>query len=187
MFNTIFAKKMNMTTRYTEAGKRVGVTVFTVPQMKIASLRTQDKDGYTAVQIDVAKHKREVRVTNEDLSNFSTGADIAWAEMFKPGDKVRVTGITKGHGFTGVVKHYKFKGGPRTHGQSDRERSRGSSGSTTTPGRVYKGKKMAGRMGNDKVTVKNLAILEMNPETRQMILIGSVPGKVTGIVQIVKA
>jgi large subunit ribosomal protein L3 len=184
--NTIFAKKIKMTAKYDAAGHRVGATVLSVPQMKVAGLRTVEKNGYSAIQIETGTAKREVRVESEELSNFSSGAEIAWDQLIQPGDKVRVSGISKGHGFTGVVKHYNFKGGPRTHGQSDRERARGSSGATTTPGRVYRGKRMAGRMGNDRITMRNLRVLEVNVENRQIVLAGSVPGKVTGIVEITK-
>lgn len=94
--------------------------------------------------------------------------------LFKPGEKLDVTGIAKGKGFQGVVKRHKFAGGPRTHGQSDRERAPGSIGQTTTPGRVYKGKRMAGRMGGKRVTVKNLELIEV--KENQLIIKGLVPG-----------
>jgi large subunit ribosomal protein L3 len=184
--NTIFAKKINMTTRYSEAGKRIGATVVSVSPMKISAVLNMDKNGYSAIQIEFGKSKREVRVQEADLLSYKAGDEIVWDEWFKPGDKVRVSGVSKGHGFTGVVKHYKFKGGPRTHGQSDRERARGSSGQTTTPGRVYKGKRMAGRMGNDRVTIKNLSVVTVDPANKQMVLSGPIPGKNTGIVEISK-
>lgn len=92
------------------------------------------------------------------------------------GDKVKVTGISKGKGFAGVVKRWHFAGGPRTHGQSDRERAPGSIGQTTTPGRVYKGKKMAGRMGGKKVTIRGLKVIEVKPEENLLVVKGLVPG-----------
>lgn len=101
---------------------------------------------------------------------LSSPADLA------VGDKVKVTGTSKGKGFAGVVKRWKFAGGPRTHGQSDRERAPGSIGQTTTPGRVYKGKKMAGRMGGKKVTVKGLKVVEVKPEENLLVVKGLVPG-----------
>jgi len=179
---TIFAKKIGMTAKYTPAGKRMGATVVWVPQIKITGMRTPAKHGYSAIMLN----NKEVRIEESDLLNFKEGDEIKWEDLIKAGDKVWVSGISKGHGFTGVVKHYKFQGGPRTHGQSDRERARGSSGSTTTPGRVYRGKRMAGRMGNDKVTIKNLSVLEVNPETRQIVLSGSVPGANTKMLIITK-
>nr|AKQ03264.1 50S ribosomal protein L3, large subunit ribosomal protein L3 [uncultured Microgenomates bacterium Rifle_16ft_4_minimus_37906] len=101
------------------------------------------------------------------------------------GDIIQVTGTSKGKGFAGVVKRWHFAGGPRTHGQSDRERAPGSIGQTTTPGRVLKGKKMAGRMGGERVTLKNLQIVSVNPETNEVEISGPVPG-VTGGLLIVK-
>lgn len=92
------------------------------------------------------------------------------------GDKVKVTGVSRGKGFAGVVKRWKFAGGPRTHGQSDRERAPGSIGQTTTPGRVYKGKKMAGRLGGKKVTIKGLKVVEVKPEEKLLVIKGLVPG-----------
>lgn len=175
-----------MTTKYDEKGRRIGATVLTVPQMKISTLRTLDKNGYTAIQVEIDKSKREVRVASEDLSNFSVGSEIGWSEMFKVGDKVKVSGISRGHGWTGVVKRHGFRGGPRTHGQSDRERAPGSSGQTTTPGKVYKGKRMAGRMGGDRVSVRGLKIIEVNQENRQIILSGSVPGGENKILEVTK-
>lgn len=100
-----------------------------------------------------------------------------WVEDFKQGDLVSITGVSKGKGFAGVVKRWHFKGGPRTHGQSDRERAPGSSGSTTTPGRVHKGKRGPGRMGSEKITVKNLEILRIDPENNFLWVKGAVPGR----------
>jgi len=102
------------------------------------------------------------------------------------GDKVKVTGTSKGKGFAGVVKRWHFAGGPRTHGQSDRERAPGSIGQTTTPGRVYKGKKMAGRMGGKKVTVKGLKVVEVKPEEKLLVIKGLIPGNKGGLVKINK-
>lgn len=102
------------------------------------------------------------------------------------GDKLKVSGTSNGKGFAGVVKRWHFKGGPRTHGQSDRERAPGSIGQTTTPGRVYKGKHMAGRLGGKKVTVTGLKILEIKPEEKLLIVSGLVPGRKGGKLQIVK-
>ncbi len=186
MLTTIFAKKIGMTGAFTPAGKRQGATVVTVPQMKISGVRTMDKHGYEAIQIEAGSHKNEVRTNEADLLSLPVGQDIAWEEIIKEGDKVWVSGISKGHGFTGVVRRFGFRGGPRTHGQSDRERSRGSSGATTTPGRVYKGKRMAGRYGNSKITVKNLKVLSVNSESRQIVLSGPIPGAKTGMVIITK-
>ena len=104
------------------------------------------------------------------------GEEGRLGESFKEGDKIVVTGISKGKGFAGVVKRHGFSGGPRTHGQSDRERAPGSIGSTTTPGRVYKGKRMAGRMGGSRVTVKNLTICRIDSQKNILYVCGAVPG-----------
>lgn len=176
-----------MTTKYDDKGKRVGATILVVSPMKISAHRSLEKNGYTAIQIEVESKHREVRVTSEDLSNFSVGSEVGWSEMFKVGDKVKVSGISRGHGWTGVVKRHGFHGGPRTHGQSDRERAPGSSGQTTTPGKVYKGKKMAGRMGGDRVSIKGLRIIELHPETNQIVIEGSIPGPEKEMVEVTKA
>ena len=102
------------------------------------------------------------------------------------GDKVKITGISKGKGFAGVIKRWKFAGGPRTHGQSDRERAPGSIGQSTTPGRVYKGKHMAGRMGGKKVTVKGLKVIDIKPEEKLLVVEGLVPGNKKGKLKISK-
>jgi large subunit ribosomal protein L3 len=192
MLNTIFAKKIDMNQAYSEKGKRLGVTILSVPTTKISAVRNE-KNGYWGIQLDIdtkfsKKHttKKEVRIQEADFSSFTAGEEIKWEEIFQPGDTVNVSGISKGHGFAGVVKRHHFRGGPRTHGQSNRERSRGSSGSTTTPGRVLPGKRMAGRMGNEKVMVRNLKIVSIDAEKRILILDGSVPGAKTSLIKIIK-
>jgi large subunit ribosomal protein L3 len=110
------------------------------------------------------------------------GSEIIPPLLFKKGDFINVTGTSKGKGFQGVVKRHHFKGGPRTHGQSDRERAPGSIGQTTTPGRVYKGKRMAGRMGGDRVTIKNLKVVEV--KENELIVKGLAPGATRGLLEI---
>lgn len=105
-----------------------------------------------------------------------SGNELKLAEVFKEGELITVSGQSKGKGFAGGVKRHGFKGGPKTHGQSDRQRAPGSIGSTTTPGRVQRGKRMAGRMGNVKVTVKNLRIARVDAEKNQLWVVGAVPG-----------
>ncbi|OGM89584.1 50S ribosomal protein L3, partial [Candidatus Woesebacteria bacterium RIFOXYD1_FULL_46_19] len=114
----------------------------------------------------------------------AVGDTIAASDIFSVGDIIQVTGTSKGKGFAGVVKRWGFAGGPRTHGQSDRERAPGSIGQTTTPGRVFKGKKMAGRMGGERVTLKNLQIVSVNPETNEIEISGPVPGIPGGLLVI---
>mgnify|MGYP001593706935 CR=1 FL=1 len=172
MPNTIFAKKVGMTAKFTPDGARVGATVLQVLPMKVMDLRTKDKHQYNSIRFKVQDSRfsriREVR-TDEKLE---PGAEIK--DVLKVGDVVRVSGTSKGKGFAGAVKRHGFAGGPRTHGQSDRERAPGSSGSTTTPGRVYKGKRRAGHMGNVTVTVTGLRILDINGDL--ITVVGSVPG-----------
>lgn len=170
MLNTIFAKKVGMTAKFTSDGARVGTTILQVLPMKVLDLRSKDKHGYEAIRLDVGGKIREVR-TDEKIE---PGTEIK--DILKVGDTVRVSGTSKGKGFTGAVKRYGFAGGPRTHGQSDRERAPGSSGSTTTPGRVYKGKRRAGHMGNVTKTVTGLRVLELDAEKNLITIIGSVPG-----------
>lgn len=129
------------------------------------------------------KYFREVRL--EDVAGFDLGSEVNVAEVFAAGDVIDVTGVSKGKGWAGGVKRYHFRGGPRTHGQSDRERAPGSIGQTTTPGRVYKGKKMAGRMGSDTVTVKNLEIIEVTNDG-VLLVKGLVPGRVNGLLLVKK-
>lgn len=178
MINTIFAEKSKMSGRFTTDNVRVGCTVLKVPTMKIKDLRTLEKNGYSAARIEIlGKHQKTlVREVRGDIAELNPGAEIKFEDIFRPGDKVDVSGISKGKGFAGSVKRFGFAGGPRTHGQSDRERAPGSSGSTTTPGRVYKGKRRPGHMGVDKVTVKNMKVLEVDIEKKLIVLIGSVPG-----------
>lgn len=175
MLNTIFAKKKEMTMRYTSDGRQAGVTVLSILPTSDAGSRTVEKHGYEAkiFKIQGSRFKvqeKEVREVHE--------AD------FLVGDIVKVTGVSKGKGFAGVVKRHGFAGGPRTHGQSDRERAPGSIGQTTTPGRVSRGKRMAGRMGGETVTVTGLRILDISE--KEMAVIGAVPGHRGSLVTVTK-
>jgi large subunit ribosomal protein L3 len=182
MLNTIFAKKATMTGKYTPEGKRMGSTVLEIPTMTVKDLRTKEKNGYTSIRFKIqdARSKKEIIKEVRTDEALEPGTEIKFEEIFKVGDKVSVSGISKGKGFAGVVKRWHFKGGPRTHGQSDRERAPGSSGSTTTPGRVYKGKRRAGHMGNELVTVKKLRVMEVNPDAKTLVVGGGVPGQSRG-------
>src|SRR3990167_2061636 len=183
--NTIFAKKIGMTGKYTPDRARVGVTTLRVFPTTVVGLRTKDKHGYEAVVVksQVTSHKSQLREIRTG-EKMEPGTEIKLEEVLKVGDVVRVAGRSKGKGFAGVVKRHGFAGGPRTHGQSDRERAPGSSGSTTTPGRVYKGKRRAGHMGNARVTVKGLRVLEVDGEKGLFSLVGAVPGPRTGMVEV---
>ena len=189
----IIGQKIDQTQKFLENGTRIPVTRLWVKENVVVSHKTIDKDNYSAIQLGFGQKKKagkaqmgqtkgaglttapkflkEVRMEKE-LS--SVGETINAAEVFKPGDMINVTGISKGKGYAGVVKRHHFKGGPRTHGQSDRERAPGSIGQTTTPGRVYKGKRMAGRMGNETATIRNLEVVDVSEDT--ILVKGLVPG-----------
>jgi large subunit ribosomal protein L3 len=137
----------------------------------------------TTKSVITPKYFKEVRL--EDVSDAILGSEILVAEVFAAGDIIDVTGVSKGKGWAGGVKRWGFHGGPRTHGQSDRERAPGSIGQTTTPGRVYKGKKMAGRMGTNTVTVKNLEIIEITNDG-VLLIKGLVPGRLNALVMVKK-
>jgi large subunit ribosomal protein L3 len=175
----------------------IPATVIEVGPCYVTQIRTRERDGYEGVQLGfgatkrlnsperghlkglpMLHHLREFRAS--DLGALQVGQRID-AGLFKAGDLVDITGISKGRGFAGVVKRHNFKGGPKTHGQSDRHRAAGSVGSTTTPGRVLKGLRMAGRMGNQRVTVQNLIVLQVDPERNLLLVNGSAPGPKDGL------
>lgn len=201
----LIGKKTYQTQGFLQNGIRIPLSAVSVSDNLISQVKTADKDGYNSIQIGFGIKKRtnkaldghskkaglektprflkEIRVA--DVTGLELGTKIDINEVFKPGDIVDVTGVSKGKGFAGVVKRWKFKGGPRTHGQSDRERAPGSIGQTTTPGRVYKGKKMAGKMGDTTATVTNLEVIEITADG--VILIkGLIPGPKGAIVVIKK-
>lgn len=208
MLNTLLGKKGTMGQTYVE-DTRVPVTNIKVGPCVVTQVKHEDKDKYWAVQLGfdtkklsrvnkplkghlkgaIKKDKaprflREVKV--DEKPDFKIGDQVVVTDIFKPGDVVAVTGTSKGKGFAGVVKRWGFAGGPRTHGQSDRLRAPGSIGQGTTPGRVWKGKKMAGRMGSDQVTVKNLVVVSVEPEENTLAVSGPVPGVRNGLLLIKK-
>ena len=174
--NKLFAKRIEMTVKFTDRGDQVGASVLQILPMKVEGLRNKDKHGYSAIRLQITNHKSQITKEIRTEETPEIGMEVKLDEVLKVGDLVSVAGVTKGKGFAGAVKRHGFAGGPRTHGQSDRERAPGSSGSTTTPGRVYKGKRRAGHMGVTRVVVKNLKVLEVNAEKNQLIIAGSVPG-----------
>ena len=198
----IFARKLGMTQVFTKEGEARGVTVVEAGPCVVVQIKTEEKDGYNAIQLGYGTRKkvndplrghmkrlgqfrflREVRV--EDPNNYELGQKLG-AEVFEDGDIVDVVGTSKGRGFAGGVKRHHFAGGPKTHGQSDRHRAPGSIGSGTTPGRVRKGLRMAGHMGDERTTVKNLRVFESNPGRNLLLIEGSVPGGVNGLLRIAK-
>lgn len=201
----LIGKKTYQTQGFLQNGTRVPLSAVSVSDNLISQVKTADKDGYNSIQIGFGIKKRtnkaldghskkagldktprflkEIRV--DDITGLELGTKIDTNEVFKPGDIVDVSGVSKGKGFAGGVKRWGFHGGPRTHGQSDRERALGSIGQTTTPGRVYKGKKMAGKMGDTTATVRNLEVIEITADG--VILIkGLIPGPQGAIVVIKK-
>lgn len=165
-----------MTGKFKPGGDFVGATILEVPVIKILDMRTKQKNGYSAVRLEVAGKKSPVVKEVRTEETYEPGTEINLQEMVKVGDKVKISGISKGKGFAGPVKRYNFKGGPRTHGQSDRERSPGSSGSTTTPGRVFPGTRRGGRMGMERISIKGLTVLELDWGKRIMVVSGGIPG-----------
>jgi large subunit ribosomal protein L3 len=166
----------------------------------VTQVRTKERDGYEAVQLGFGTKNRlnepekghlknlgNFRYLREFKADSLDGVEVGQrfgAELFKPGDRVDVTGVSKGRGFAGVVKRHGFGGGPKTHGQSDRHRAPGSIGSGTTPGRVMKGLRMAGHMGDQRTTTRNLEVMESNPARGIILVRGPVPGARDGLVRI---
>jgi large subunit ribosomal protein L3 len=202
MAEAIFGRKIGMTQVFSTGGEARGVTVVEAGPCVVVQIKTKETDGYDAIQLGFGTRKRvnsplrghlkklgdfrylrEVRVT--DPNEYELGQSLG-ADVFEEGDIVHVVGKSKGRGFAGGVKRHHFSGGPKTHGQSDRHRAPGSIGSGTTPGRVRKGLRMAGHMGDEKVTVKNLRIFQADPERGVLLIEGSVPGGVNGIVRVTK-
>lgn len=191
-----------MTQVFTKEGEARGVTVVEAGPCVVVQVKTEEKDGYNAIQVGFGARKRvnepmkghvkrlgqfrwlrEFQV--EDPNDYELGQKLG-AELFEAGDLIDVAGTSKGRGFAGGVKRHHFHGGPKTHGQSDRHRAPGSIGSGTTPGRVRKGLRMAGHMGDERVTVKNLRIFESDPARGVVLIEGAVPGAVNGLVQLKK-
>ncbi|MBW7888135.1 MAG: 50S ribosomal protein L3 [Bacteroidetes bacterium] len=204
----ILGKKVGMTSVYDENGISVPCTVIEAGPCYVTSIRTKEKDGYEAVQLGFDE-KRETLVSRpmkgqfakagtkalrllREFRNFNglkleIGAELKVDSLFTKGDKVDVTAKSKGRGFQGVVKRHHFGGvGMTTHGQSDRVRAPGSIGGSSYPSRVFKGMKMAGRMGFENVTVKNLLVLDIIPESNLILVKGSIPGAKNTYVTITK-
>jgi len=193
----ILGKKLKMTQIFDEEGRVIPVTLIKSGPCKILQIKTKEKDGYSAVQVGFEKLKekkvkkpqknkpfryiREFRI--KDDKEFEVGKEIN-VDIFEKGDIVNVSGISKGKGFQGVVKRHGFKGGPATHGTKHTLRAPGSIGSAF-PERVWKGKKMAGRMGGNKVTIKNLQIVEVDKENNLLAIKGAIPGRKGTLVEIV--
>jgi large subunit ribosomal protein L3 len=186
MVDTVFGLKKETIQRFTQGGKRVPVTKIKPFQPKVARIKTLEKDGYNALVVSVGKYLRELKINEEESAKFKVGDEINFGEVLHPGDQLIVRGISKGKGFAGVVKRWGFAGGPKTHGQSDRQRAPGSIGMRTTPGRVFKGKKMAGRMGGQQIAIKGLLTMETDGEKGELLVKGVVPGARNSFLEITK-
>jgi large subunit ribosomal protein L3 len=203
MLQGIIGKKLGMTQIYRENGKSEAVTAIEAGPCAITQIKNDEKEGYNAVQIGFKENKpskseekedKKARTTYRYLREFRVDAksenkigDMIDVNIFKSGDKVDVIGISKGKGFAGVVKRHHFKGGPKTHGQSDRERHPGAIGSTTTPGHIKKGLRMAGHMGSQQVTAQRLEVMKIDPTRNLLLIKGAVPGSNNGLVVIKKS
>ncbi|HUZ93108.1 MAG TPA: 50S ribosomal protein L3 [Candidatus Paceibacterota bacterium] len=181
----ILGKKLKMTQVWKD-NVVVPVTVISAEPNKVSFVRTKERDGYEAVQVQAGKKKREARIKSEksDLKTLKAG-DTVGVSAFAEGDIVRVAGMTKGRGFQGVVKRHGFAGGPKTHGQKNRHRAPGSISSTAFQ-RVVPGRRMAGHMGVDRVTVKNLKVVGVDAEKNLLFIKGAVPGARGGVLEISK-
>lgn len=192
--NGIIGKIIGVTQYFHEDGTADTVTAIQAGPCTVTQVKTADIDGYESVQLgfDTVKKSNSPQkghlaksggqsfrflreVPADDVGACSLGDEIG-VSIFEKGEKVTVTGTSKGKGFQGGVKRYNFRGGPKTHGQSDRHRAPGSIGAGTTPGRVIKGMRMAGRMGGDRITVKNLEIVMSDSDRNLLLVKGAVPG-----------
>jgi large subunit ribosomal protein L3 len=203
MITGIIGRKLGMTQVFREDGRAEAATMVAAGPCSVVQLKTAAREGYDAAQLGFGKAKklksaqegylketgshrylREFRLA--DTGGVKVGDSIG-VDLFKPGDLVDITGVSKGKGFAGVVKRYNFAGGPKTHGQSDRHRAPGSIGASTSPGRVFNGTRMPGRMGNDRVTVRKLEVIEADSERNILLVKGAVPGAKNGILLIRKS
>jgi large subunit ribosomal protein L3 len=205
----MIGKKLGMTQVFDEGGNVVPITVIQAGPCYVTQIRKAEKDGYTAIQLgyDECKPKsltkgqlghlqrnnlpalrvlREFRVESGEQVDVEEGQQIT-VEVFNKGEFVDVIGVSKGRGFAGTIKRHGFNRQPKTHGQSDRMRAPGSVGMCAMPGRTLKGQRMAGRMGNDRVTIQNLELVVVDPENHLLGVKGSVPGTKGGIVIIRRA
>ncbi len=203
MIQGIIGRKLGMTQVFSDDGKAKAVTAIEAGPCTVTQVKTIAKERYNATQLGFSevkrlkspqkghlkglgklKYLREFRVGDTEAIKVGDRIDVS---LFKPGDLVDITGVSKGKGFAGVVKRYHFAGGPKTHGQSDRHRARGSIGATTSPGRVFKGLRMAGHMGSSRVTVRHLEVFDADPTRNLLLVTGAVPGARHGLLLIKKS
>ncbi len=204
--NELIGKKIGMTQVYRDDGRVIPVSVIEAGPCRIVAIKTAEKDGYDAVQVGYDEKRRKL-FNKPELGHFEKAGvepmrylreikgrseeinigDEVKVDIFKKGEKVDVTGISKGLGFQGVMRRHGFSGAQATHGQSDRERAPGSIGQSSYPSRVFKGIRMPGKMGKDKVTVLNLEVVQVIEDQNLMLVSGAIPGKKGTIVKIRKS
>jgi len=199
----LIARKAGMTQIFDENGSSVPVTVLNIETCKVVARRTSEKDGYDAIQVGYGSAKKaESRAMQGhfakqgqevmgNLKEFRVSSDASYelgqsltVSIFKNGQKIDVAGISKGHGFAGVMKRYDFAGGRATHGAEKVHRQMGSTGQCQWPGRVFPGKKMPGHYGNVRKTVQNLEIVRIDEEANRILVRGSVPGAKNGLLEL---
>lgn len=199
----LLGRKIGMTTYYHDDGTAESVTAVEVGPCVVTQVKTDARDGYEAVQVGFGaakklnqadaghqsrsggkfEHLQEFKV--DDLAEFEVGQELK-ADVFEVGEPIKVIGTSKGKGFAGVVRRYNFKGGPKTHGQSDRHRAPGSVGAGSSPGRVWPGTRMGGHYGVDRITVKGLRVVAADVDKNVVLVRGSIPGGKNGVVRIEK-
>jgi len=193
----LLGKKLGMIQHFAENGEAIPCTVIEAGPCRVVQVKTPETDGYSAIQIGfdeipervvnkpmmghfkkvkVAPTRKLIEFRQSDLTNVTAGMEVKVDSLFSVGDFVKISGTSKGKGFQGVVRRHHFGGGSQTHGQSDRVRAPGSIGSSSYPSRVFKGQRMAGRMGGTRITVKNLKIVKIISESNLILLKGSIPG-----------
>ncbi len=203
MVSKLIGKKLGMTRYFLDEGRSFPVSIVKIGPCVVTQKKSLDKDGYCAIQVGFETKKesrvskplkghfkksggtcysflKEIRV--DDSNSFELGQEIG-ADVFQIGSRVHVSGLSKGRGFAGVMKRWGFSGGRDGHG-SKVHRSSGSIGCNTTPGRVIKGKKMAGHLGNQRVTIKNIEVIDVRPEMGVILLKGAVPGGINNVVEV---
>jgi len=200
----IIGKKIGMTRYFTENGESISATLIEAGPCDVVQIKTEETDGYNAVQLGfqdmrdklvnkpIKGHFKKAKVPPKrilkefrDFDKDVKVGDNIKVDVFNENDIIKVSGYSKGKGFAGVVKKYAFRGGPKTHGQSDRLRTPGSIGQSSDPKRVFKGMRMAGRMGNTRTTISNLRILKIDADKNLLLIKGSVPGSRNSIIEII--
>ena len=203
---SIIAKKIGMTQLFDENSVALGVTLLDVSGCRVVQIKSDENDGYNAAQLTIGSAKKVVKPLQEHYKKYNvepgeglfevpiqeegtleSGKEINVSDFFEVGDKVDITGFSKGKGFSGVMKRHNFSGQKASHGVHKVHRAGGSIGNASYPGHVFKGTKMAGRMGNQKTTIQSVTVVEVNKEKNYLLVNGSVPGSKGNIVQISSA